>query len=128
MWRMTTSELWPGATAYQPTRQPVFISYSGEDRSVAEKVCRLLELNDIDCWIAPRNIRAGGDYGEQIIAAIEAAPAMVLILSANANTSIFVANEVERAVSKSKALFVLRIEEVRPSPALELFVSRSQWI
>src|ERR1035437_7457702 len=53
---------------------------------------------------------------------------MVLILSANANTSIFVANEVERAVSKSKALFVLRIGQVQPSPALQLLVSRSPWI
>ncbi|MGA2512809.1 MAG: toll/interleukin-1 receptor domain-containing protein [Candidatus Limnocylindrales bacterium] len=108
--------------------RPVFISCASEDHAVGERVCRLLELEGIGSWIAPRDVRPGRDYGEQIIGAIESAPAFVLILTANANASVFVPKEVERAVSKRKTLFVLRVGEVAPSRALELFVSQSQWI
>ncbi len=53
---------------------------------------------------------------------------MVLVLSEAANQSPFVQREVERAVSKRKPVFPIRIEEVLPSPSLELFVSTTQWI
>ena len=106
----------------------VFISYSGEDRAVGEQVCMLLEQQGISCWIAPRNVTPGHDYGEQIIGGIEETRVMVLILSDHANSSIFVKNEVERAISKGKVVIPLRIQNVQPSRALELFVSRSQWV
>ena len=117
----------PGAYAYGPPQQPIFISYSGEDSTVAAKVCRLLELEGIDCWIAPRNVEPGRDYGEQIISAIESAPAMVLILSAGANASIFVPNELERAVSKGKPVFVLRLAQIQPSWDIGRLAARAQW-
>ncbi len=106
----------------------VFISYSGEDQAIGGQVCRLLEEQGIPCWMAPRNIEPGRDYGEQIIDAIESSRVMVLVLSEHANTSIFVKNEVERAISKGKVVIPLRIQNVQPSRALELFVSRSQWV
>jgi hypothetical protein len=114
--------------SYLPLAQPVFISHAGEDDSVAADVCRLLELDGVRCWLAPRDIHPRRPSGAQTIDAIESASAMVLVLSTSANASVFVANEVERAVSKGKTVIVLRVEPVRPSPALELFVSRSQWI
>ena len=52
----------------------------------------------------------------------------ILVLSAASNESAFVAREVERAVSKNKPVFTIRIEDVQPSPALELFISNTQWI
>jgi hypothetical protein len=114
-----------GAPAGNPQ---VFISYSSDDRAVAEKVCRLLERDGITCWIAPRDISPGHDYGEQIIDAIQSTRVMVLILSANANASVFVKKEVERAISTGKVVVPLRIQDVQPSKALQLFVSSSQWI
>ncbi len=114
-------------TATSSHRQ-VFISYSAEDRVIAEKVCRLLERDDLPCWIAPRDVVPGHDFAEQIIDAIESTRVMVLVLSSHANSSIFVRNEVERAISKGKVVVPLRIQDVQPSRALELFVSRSQWI
>jgi len=110
------------------SHRQVFISYSGEDRVIAEKVCRLLERDDLPCWIAPRDVVPGHDFAEQIIDAIESTRVMVLVLSSHANSSIFVRNEVERAISKGKVVVPLRIQDVQPSRALELFVSRSQWI
>ena len=116
-----------GGFAYGPPPQPVFISYSGDDSTVAAKVCRLLELEGIDCWIAPRNVEPGRDYGQQIITAIESAPAMVLIHSASANGSIFVPNELERAVAKGKPVFVLRLDQIQPSWDIGRLAARSQW-
>ena len=44
------------------------------------------------------------------------------------NGSAFVAREVERAVSKQKPIFVIRLANIEPAPALELFISGTQWI
>ena len=52
----------------------------------------------------------------------------VLILSENANESIYVKREVERAVSKGKPVFPIRVREVMPSKSLELFISSAHWI
>lgn len=38
------------------------------------------------------------------------------------------AREIERAVSKKKPIFPIRIENVEPAPSLELFISGTQWI
>ena len=52
----------------------------------------------------------------------------MLVLSAAGNELPFVAREVERAVSKRKAVFPIRVEQVLPAPGLELFVSSTHWI
>ncbi|MBX3687117.1 MAG: hypothetical protein KF909_13335 [Rhodocyclaceae bacterium] len=52
----------------------------------------------------------------------------VLLLSREANDSAFVRREVERAASKGKPVLPVRLEEVTPSRALELFISSEQWI
>jgi hypothetical protein len=106
----------------------VFISYATNDQTIAEEVCRVLESDGIGCWIAPRDVSPGHDYAEQILDGIESARVMVLLLSGHANTSTFVRNEVERAISKGKVVIPLRIQDVQPSRSLELFVSRTQWI
>ena len=106
----------------------VFISYASDDLAVAEEICNLLEDDAIACWIAPRNVDPGIDYAEQILDGIESTRVMVLLLSARANASPFVKREVERAISKGKVVIPFRIEDVRPSRSLELFVSTNQWI
>jgi hypothetical protein len=104
----------------------VFISYASEDKSKAEAACRRLEADGIRCWIAPRDIALGSDYGESIIEAINSTRVMVPVLSANANGSPFVRREVERAASKEIALLPMRLEDVPPSKSLEFFISNCQ--
>jgi hypothetical protein len=106
----------------------VFLSYASGDVEAARAVADYLEPRGFSCWIAPRDVRPGHDYGEEIIRGIEGARAFVLIHSGAANRSTFVKREVERAVSKGKPIFPIRIENVAPSPALELFISTPQWI
>ena len=106
----------------------VFVSHASEDSEKAEEICGALEGRGLTCWIAPRDVRAGREYADEIIRGIEQSTAVVLVLSDEANSSAFVRREIERAVSKHKPVFPVRIEHVSPSPGLELFVSSTQWI
>jgi hypothetical protein len=106
----------------------VFISYSSNDKPTADAACAALEAADIRCWIAPRDINPGREYGESIIDAIEGAKVFVLIFSANANTSPQISREVERAVSKGLVIVPVRIEDVAPSRNLEYFISSPHWL
>src|SRR5262245_56364327 len=105
-----------------------FISYASENREKAEQICASLEARGLACWIAPRDLRAGREYADEIIHGIERSTSVVLVLSGAANTSVFVDREIERAFSKQKPIFPIRIEEVTPSASLELFISGTQWI
>jgi hypothetical protein len=106
----------------------VFLSYSTDDTPTAIAVRDHLEAQGIACWMAPRDITPGKDYGEQIIDAIEDATVFLLILSESSNHSTFVRHEVERAVSKGKVIIPFRIQPVTPSRSLEFFISNYQWI
>lgn len=105
-----------------------FISHASPDSAKSQEICDELEKAGFRCWIAPRDVRPGEVYLEEIIHGIENCKCMVLILSSHANKSPFVRNEVERAYSKGKPLFPVRIEDVRPSRGLELLVSTAHWI
>ena len=106
----------------------IFISYSSRDREVAEAVCRTLESSGVSCWIAPRDIIPGSDWGEAIIDAINSTRVMVLVFSSNANESRQIKREVERAVSKGLPVIPLRIEDVPLSKSLEYFISSPHWL
>lgn len=106
----------------------VFISYASLDRAAAEHVRELIESKGIPCWIAPRDISPGKEYGEEIIRAIEDASVLVLVFSENANASRHVVNEVSRAFSKNKMIMPIRIQDATPAKCLELFVSSSHWV
>jgi len=106
----------------------VFVSYSSKDKPTADAVCAVLESHGIRCWVAPRDILPGRDWGGSIIEAIKGARAMVLVFSANANTSTQIKREVERAVSKGIPVIPLRIEDVTPTETLEYFLSTPHWL
>jgi hypothetical protein len=106
----------------------VFISYSSQDKPTADATCAALEAANIRCWIAPRDINPGRDYGESIIDAIENARVFVLIFSSSANASPQIKREVERAVSKGLPIIPVRIEDVMPSRTLEYFISSPHWL
>jgi WD40 repeat protein len=106
----------------------VFVSYSSHDKPSADAACATLESVGIRCWIAPRDILPGADYGEAIIDAIEGAKVFVLIFSGSANASPQIKREVERAVSKSIPIIPVRIENVLPNKSLEYFISTPHWL
>ena len=111
-----------------PPEYSAFISYANADNEKAEEICDHLEAQKLRCWIAPRDVRAGKEYANEIIIGIERSRCLVLLLSKAANGSQFVKREVERAVTKGRPVIPVRIEDVLPSPGLELFVSSTHWI
>ena len=106
----------------------VFISYSSKDKTAADALCATLEAHGIPCWIAPRNISYGSDYGEAIVDGINESRLMVLVFSSHANTSPHIKREVDRAVSKSLTIIPIRIEDVAPTRALEYYISPVHWL
>jgi len=106
----------------------VFISHSSKDKVTADAVCAVLESAGIRCWVAPRDIIPGQNWGESIIDAIVGARVMVLIFSGHANQSSQIKLEVERAVNKGVTIIPMRIEDVVPARALEYFISSSHWL
>src|SRR5271154_520661 len=106
----------------------VFVSYSSKDKPAADATCAVLESKGIRCWIAPRDITPGADWGETIVGAIHTSRALVLVFSANANLSHQIKREVERAVNVGLPIIPLRIENVMPTKSLEYFLSTPHWL
>lgn len=106
----------------------VFISYSSLDKAVADAACAALEAAGIRCWIAPRDIMPGKEWGAAIIEGINESRVMVLVFSAHANNSPQIRREVERAVHKGIAIIPLRIENIVPTQSLEYFIGTVHWL
>lgn len=106
----------------------IFISYSQPDRDCAFELTRHLETSGFSVWIAPRDVSPAAEWAAEIIDAISAARAMVLVFSASSNSSPQVRREVERAVHKDLRILPFRIEDVLPSRSLEYFLSSHHWL
>lgn len=106
----------------------VFISYCTEDKPIADAVCATLEGQGTRCWIAPRDILPGTDWGEAIVDAINESKAMLLVFSSKANASQQIKREVERAVHRGIPLIPLRMDDAAPSKSLEYFISTPHWL
>jgi tetratricopeptide (TPR) repeat protein len=109
----------------------IFISYSNgepKDKLTANAVCATLEKHGFRCWIAPRDVLAGEDWGAAIINALNEVQALVLIFSGSANGSHQIKREVERAVHRGIPVIPFRIEDVQPSKSLEFFIMMPHWL
>jgi TolB-like protein/cytochrome c-type biogenesis protein CcmH/NrfG len=127
----TESEDFPGRAPNEiPAAEGarVFVSYASPDAAVAVSLVAALERHGITCWIAPRDVKAGALYADAIVRAISGAKALVLVLSESAIGSSHVGKEVERASSKQRPIIALRIDNAHLTPALEYFLSESQWV
>lgn len=101
----------------------VFLSYASEDQGPAWAVVATLEARGIRCWIAPRDVVPGSEYGAAIVEAIDTARVAVVVFSRATNRSHHVRREVERAASRGIAVVPLRLEDVPFEPALAYFLS-----
>jgi len=109
-------------------KNDVFISHSSKDREDALKICGTLEKVGVCCWIAPRDVDVGTDYGSSIIEGLNNSRILLLVFSQHSNASRQVLREVERAVSKGIKVVPVRIEDITPSSGMEYFISTTQWI
>ena len=106
----------------------VFISYSSKDKTTADAACAALEATQVRCWIAPRDIAPGADWGASIIEALDRCRVMVLIFSASANDSAQIRNEVVHAVQRGVPVIPVRIEDIQPAKSLAYFMGAVHWL
>ena len=104
----------------------VFISYSSKDKKFAEKIYSFLQDQGISCWISSKDIPAGADYQVCVVEAINQAQIVLLIFSANANSSNEIAKEL--SLASKKVLIPTRIEDVIPEGAFQYQLSNRQFI
>ena len=106
----------------------IFLSHSSKNHPMAEELCGLLEARGHQCFLAPRDIRSGFEYAEEIMDGMERSDVMLLLLSEEANNSPHVLREIERAVSKKIRIIVYQLEKVKLSKSMEYFLMSHQWV
>lgn len=105
-----------------------FISHASADKEKADLIVAALEEHNVRCWIAPRDIQPGIEYGSGIINGIKNSKTLVVLLSEVSVTSRHVRTEVERAVALGLTVYPVRLEDVELGEALEFFLSIQQRI
>ena len=105
----------------------VFVSYSSPDVAKADAIREALETAGISCWIAPRDLSAGTQWGAGIVQAIQGCEAVVVVFSAAANNSPQVAREMELAVSNRRPLIPIRVANDMPTEDMQYFLGVSHW-
>jgi hypothetical protein len=106
----------------------VFISYSTQDKAAADAICHGLETNGVRCWIAPRDVRPGADWQQEILDAIAGSKAVVLVFTAHTNQSDNVKKEVSAAVNAKAVVIPFMIEDVDPEGALKYHLEGVHWM
>src|SRR5688572_17449837 len=105
----------------------VFVSHSSDNRELANDLAAFLEARGVRIWIAPRDVRPGMDYSEQLQLAIESAVAFVVLVTDMANKSPYVRAETEMAFSNHKPIFPVRITDIQPAAGMALFLKIRHW-
>jgi WD40 repeat protein len=106
----------------------LFVSHVSEDRAAADEIVAELERRGIHCWIAPRDVRPGRPFDDEIAAAIDASRAMLLIFSERCNDSEYIRREVTVAGESQKIIIPFRIEDAQPRRGLRVRLSDLHWI
>jgi hypothetical protein len=106
----------------------LFVSHVREDRSDAEDIVGELERRGVRCWIAPRNVRPGKPFDDEIAEAIDTSRAMLLIFSERCNESEYIRREVTVAGEAGKVIIPFRIDNSQPKKGLRVRLTDLHWI
>jgi WD40 repeat protein len=109
----------------EPAELDVFVSYARADAALAEGIVRLLEQAGRTAWLDVDDIPAGAPWREELGTAIEAATAVVFLVSQAWLASRECRNELDRAVELGKRLVPVRLEATEGLPES---LTSIQWI
>ena len=93
----------------------IFLSHESSSLPFVEKLADMFESNGVTCWYAPRDLdksSAGKEYDDEIVDAIGASEALVVVLNDEALGSRWVKREVSQAEKQGKMIFPFVIEEL----------------
>lgn len=91
----------------------IFISYSSKDRAQAEQLTELLASAGLSVWIDKQGIGAATSWSEEIVTALDACTAFIVMLSPSSVESKNVVREVALAFEKNKKILPLDLEPVQ---------------
>jgi hypothetical protein len=106
----------------------LFVSHVNEDRRAALEIVDELEQRGVPCWIAPRDVRPGRPFDDEIVAAIESCRAMLLVFSEHCNEHEYIRREVTVAGESHKVIIPFRIQNAQPRRGLRVRLSDLHWI
>lgn len=106
----------------------VFISYSSQDKEAAQAICHILEQNEIRCWMAPRDIPYGSDYGDVIDDAIKSCKVVVILYSEKAASSPWVTGELNVAFEEQKTIIPFRLDKTPLKGQTRVMLNQRHWI
>jgi hypothetical protein len=91
----------------------VFISYSRRDVASVDQFAEAMTRAGIEVWLDREDIRAGNSWRVQIVEAIDACSAFVLMLSGDSALSPNVHKEVILAQDSGRTIFLVMLEPVK---------------
>ena len=103
----------------------VFISYTTANADMANELVAYLEGKKVSCYIAPRDVDPGKPYASNLMQAIHAAHAVVLLASAAINDSEHVLNELDIIVAKKKFFVPFFVEEFEMNDDYRYYLGRT---
>jgi len=104
----------------------IFISYSSKDREQALQLIELLSSAGLSVWIDQSGIDIATSWSKEIVQAIDACKAFVVLLSPNSIVSKNVVREVALAFEKNKKILPLDLEPVALSEDLQYHLAGIQ--
>jgi hypothetical protein len=106
--------------------QRIFISHSSRDADLAVHLVDALEASGLDCWLALRNIPLAEDYTDALVSAVESAPALVLLHTADALASRPCKDEVRLAQDADIPVVTVHVDESKATDGWRFLLGRSQ--
>ncbi len=111
-----------------PHDRDVFVSYSTDDKPIADAIVHGLEETGIRCWVAPRDVMPGMIFGDEIVRAIESSRVMVVVVSDTSNRSHHVVREVGAAVANNVIVVPFRVDATELTGAMSYYLSTEHWL
>ena len=106
----------------------VFISYSSNDKAVADAVCAGLEAARVRCWVAPRDVPPGAEWAASIVDALKSSRVMVLVYSRNSHKSEQVHRELTVAADAGVVIVPLKIDDTTLDGLMEYYLANKHWL
>ena len=106
----------------------IFISFASADAALVHQAVTALEQAGLRCWFSDRDIEPAASYPAAITDAVKSSGAVLLLLTDASNQSPHVTREIELAFNARRPILPVRVGGAAPSPDLQYFLSRSQWL
>ena len=106
----------------------LFVSHVSEDQAAALEIVGELERRGVRCRIAPRDVRPGSRFDDEISDALDGCAAMLLIFSEHCNNNEYIYREVTVAGESHKIIIPFRIDDAQPQRGLRVRLSDLHWI